>query len=99
MLTRTPGEAWRRADKPEGRRAELLRLPYHPDLRLELYAHPLADLFPHQFDELESVSCCAAAEVDQVVGVDGGDLDLAHPRAFEAGRLYDAAGEVSLGDA
>src|SRR5919107_4950451 len=48
------------------------------------------------FDELECLFCGAATEVHEVVGVDGRDFDLAHPRAFEAGCFYDAAGEISV---
>src|SRR5918997_5852646 len=75
----------------------VLTIPYHPHFRFELYAQPLADLLADERHELQSLSGRAAAEVDEVVGVDGRDLYPPHPRPFEAGRLDDAAGEIARG--
>jgi hypothetical protein len=52
----------------------LLFLPDYSYFRFKFDAESIADRFPDQFDEGEGVLCGAAAEVDEVVGVDGGDF-------------------------
>src|SRR5918993_3396038 len=82
----------------EGRRSEradMLRLPYYPYFRLQLDAQFLADPLADEFDQLQGILGRTVPEVYEVVGVNRGDLDPAHTRAFQAGRLYHAAWEVS----
>src|SRR5918997_6983625 len=77
--------------------ADLLGLPYYPYFRLQLDAQFIDDSLADEFDQLQGLLGRTAPEVYEVVGVNRGDLDPAHTRAFQAGRLYHAAREVSLG--
>src|SRR5829696_1995979 len=89
-----PGDALTSADRA---RADWLRLTYYPYFRLQLDAQFLADLLADEFDQFQGILGRTVPEVYQVVGVHRRDLDPAHTRAFQAGRLYHAAWEISLG--
>jgi len=59
------------AEPARGERNRPLRLPHHPDLGLQLHAEPLADGLFGKLDQLQGILCRAAAQVHEVVGVDG----------------------------